>query len=166
MHVNSKVMKRTNRDEPRPVAKETAAKVPSLGGVLETVLYFEDLNTAEDFYGSVLGLKKVFAVPKRQLVFQCNNHFVLLFNPSETERNQIKINGGLIPLHGARGAGHLAFCATRKQLPAWRRKLSEAGVPIESEIAWPNGAHSIYFRDPAGNSLELATPDMWKASKD
>jgi len=70
----------------------------------------------------------------------------------------------LIPLHGARGPGHLAFRAPKRELPAWRRRLSEAGVPIESEVVWPNGARSIYFRDPAGNSLELATPDMWKNS--
>ena len=26
---------------------------------------------------------------------------------------------------------------------------------------WPNGARSIYVRDPAGNSLEFAEPALW-----
>jgi hypothetical protein len=28
-------------------------------------------------------------------------------------------------------------------------------------VTWPNGALSIYFRDPAGNSIELVTPNIW-----
>ena len=28
-------------------------------------------------------------------------------------------------------------------------------------VTWPNGARSIYFRDPAGNSLECAEPGLW-----
>ena len=26
---------------------------------------------------------------------------------------------------------------------------------------WPNGARSLYFRDPAGNSVEIAEPRLW-----
>jgi catechol 2,3-dioxygenase-like lactoylglutathione lyase family enzyme len=29
------------------------------------------------------------------------------------------------------------------------------------EFDWPNGAHSMYFRDPAGNSLEIAERALW-----
>ena len=47
-------------------------------------------------------------------------------------------------------------------IPAWREHLRQQGVAIEAEISWPSGGYSIYFRDPAGNSLELATPQMWK----
>lgn len=133
-----------------------------LQGILETVLYVDDLETAEDFYCCVLGLKKIFSVPKRQLVFKCGNGFLLLFNPGNTIRNRIHINGSAIPLHGARGAGHMAFRVPKQALKTWRQKLTEAGVGIESEVAWPSGATSVYFRDPSGNSLELATPDMWK----
>jgi hypothetical protein len=34
-------------------------------------------------------------------------------------------------------------------------------VAIEHEATWPRGGRSFYFRDPAGNSLELATPRIW-----
>src|SRR6266481_812106 len=117
---------------------------PGTNGVLETALYVDNLQTAERFYGDVLGLPKIFTVPGRQLVFRCEDSILLIFDPTHTERNQMTINGGAIPLHGARGAGHMAF--------------------QESEVSWPNGAHSIYFRDPAGNSLEFATRDIWEFS--
>ena len=32
---------------------------------------------------------------------------------------------------------------------------------IEADFRWPNGARSIYVRDPAGNSIELADPAIW-----
>ena len=42
----------------------------------------------------------------------------------------------------------------------WRTLLQEAGVPIEAEVRWPGGGRSLYVRDPAGNSIELATGDV------
>ena len=35
------------------------------------------------------------------------------------------------------------------------------GVGIESTVEWPQGGRSIYFRDPAGNSLEFAEARIW-----
>ncbi len=32
---------------------------------------------------------------------------------------------------------------------------------IESEFEWPQGGHSIYIRDPSGNSIEFAEPRIW-----
>src|SRR5437899_114180 len=137
---------------------------PGTNGVLETALYVDNLQAAERFYGEVLGLPKIFTVPGRQLVYRCEDSVLLVFDPAHTEKNQMMINGGTIPLHGARGAGHMAFRVSKEQLNLWREHLRAKGVAIESEVPWPNGAHSIYFRDPAGNSLELATPDMWNVS--
>src|SRR5262249_55953440 len=104
----------------------------------------------------------IFAVPGRQLVFQCQESIVLIFNPNHTQREQVVINGGVIPFHGTSGAGHMAFRVDKNDLENWRERFRIADVAIESEVNWPNGAHSIYFRDPAGNSLELATPNVWK----
>ncbi len=44
---------------------------------------------------------------------------------------------------------------------SWKRHLESQGVEIEKDMLWPNGARSIYFRDPAGNCLELASPLVW-----
>ena len=140
------------------------SETPGLNGVLETSLYVDNLEAAERFYSRILGLPKIYSVPGRQLVFRCDSGVLLIFDPSQTERNQMTINGGAIPLHGTHGAGHMAFRVSREQLNAWRERLRAKGVAIESEIDWPNGAHSIYFRDPAGNSLEFATPDIWEIS--
>jgi len=138
-----------------------SANLPSLSGVLETALYVNDLEAAERFYSGVLGLPKIYSVSGRQLVFRCGDGVLLIFDPKRTEVEKMVINGGAIPLHGARGAGHMAFRAPKVLLDNWRERLRVHGVAIESEISWPNGAHSIYFRDPAGNSLEFATPDIW-----
>ena len=143
-------------------ASENKSTAPTaVSGILETALYVNDLERADHFYGGILGLEKIFAVPGRQLVFKCQESVLLIFNPQHTERERVVINGGAIPLHGARGPGHMAFCVAKSQLEAWRKHLHDSAVAIESEVSWPNGAHSIYFRDPAGNSVELATPDMW-----
>jgi len=150
--------------EPRDEAKPTPDKpgqAPLLG-VYETALYLDDLAAAERFYGGVLGLEKIFSAPGRQLVYRCQENFVLLFNAQQTTVERIVINGGAIPFHGAKGPGHMAFRVTADTLETWRRRFREAGVNIESEVIWPNGAQSLYFRDPAGNSLELATPDLWR----
>jgi catechol 2,3-dioxygenase-like lactoylglutathione lyase family enzyme len=39
--------------------------------------------------------------------------------------------------------------------------LREQGVAIEGRTDWSRGGHSIYFRDPDGHLLELATPGLW-----
>jgi catechol 2,3-dioxygenase-like lactoylglutathione lyase family enzyme len=124
--------------------------------VLETCLYVNDLSAAEAFYGRVLGLELDARVVGRHVFFRCGEGMLLLFNPEATQRAV-----GEIPTHGARGTGHVAFAATEESLPAWREHLAQNSVPIEAEIAWPGGGHSIYFRDPSGNSLELATPQTW-----
>jgi catechol 2,3-dioxygenase-like lactoylglutathione lyase family enzyme len=46
-------------------------------------------------------------------------------------------------------------------LDGWRRRIEGHGVVIEKEVGWPRGGRSIYFRDPAGNSVELVTPGLW-----
>jgi len=150
-------------NHPSRSSTNTGKTPPSFSGVLETSLYVDDLERADRFYGQILGLVKIFSVPGRQLAFCCQESVVLIFNPEQTEREPIVINGGAIPLHGARGPGHVAFRVAKTELNAWRDHFRDVGVPIESEVSWPSGAHSIYFRDPAGNSLELATPDMWKS---
>jgi catechol 2,3-dioxygenase-like lactoylglutathione lyase family enzyme len=124
--------------------------------VLETCLYVDDLAAAEAFYRDVLGLEFASRQPDRHVFFRCGGRMLLLFNPAESEKE-----GQELPAHGARGPGHVAFAAAPEEIPAWRTHLESRGVTIEREIAWPSGGASLYFRDPAGNSLEIATPEIW-----
>ena len=63
--------------------------------------------------------------------------------------------------HGSRGQGHAALRIDDADYDAWKVWLVERGVEIEMEVKWPPGGRSIYFRDPAGNSVELAAGDVW-----
>jgi catechol 2,3-dioxygenase-like lactoylglutathione lyase family enzyme len=124
--------------------------------VLETSLYVTDLEAAAEFYSDVLGLQAFSEVKGRHAFFRCGDGVVLLFNPSATQEE-----GGQVPPHGAHGAGHVAFAIQASDIPAWREHLSAHGVAVEREVTWPGKGQSIYFRDPAGNSVELATPQIW-----
>ncbi len=126
--------------------------------ILETCLYVDDLEAAEEFYSRVLGLRMFSRVQGRHAFFRCGHSVFLLFNPART----IKPEGEIpVPTHGTQGPGHVSFAMRPADIPAWREHLSQHNVPIEAEITWPSGGYSIYFRDPAGNSVELATPQTW-----
>jgi catechol 2,3-dioxygenase-like lactoylglutathione lyase family enzyme len=124
--------------------------------ILETCLYVDDLDVAADFYQRVLGLEKESRVEGRHIFFRCGDAMFLVFNSKQTQQAD-----GIVPTHGALGPGHVAFAVERSELDHWREQLAAQHVPLEKEIRWPNGGHSIYFRDPAGNSVELATPQVW-----
>lgn len=129
-------------------------------GVLETSLYAADLAAAERFYGDVLGLELHGREPGRHVFFRCGATMLLVFDPSRTEE-PAAVSGQTVPAHGARGPGHAAFAVPARELDAWRARLAAHGVAIESEVSWPGGGRSLYFRDPAGNSLEIASPAIW-----
>lgn len=128
--------------------------------ILESALYAADLDAAEAFYTGVLGLGVLARVPGRHVFFRVGAGVLLIFNPEATAQ---PLPGARLPVppHGARGPGHLCFAAARDEIARWRARLTAAGVPIEAEFDWPNGARSLYFRDPAGNSLECAEPRLW-----
>jgi catechol 2,3-dioxygenase-like lactoylglutathione lyase family enzyme len=128
--------------------------------ILETALYAADLDAAEAFYGGILGLARVARVGERHVFFGLGGAMLLVFNPAETERPPHD-SALPVPAHGARGPGHVAFRATAEELDGWRERLAAAGVAIEADFRWPNGARSIYVRDPAGNSVEFAEPGLW-----
>lgn len=124
--------------------------------ILESVLYAEDLDAARDFYEPVLGLEEISFDPSRSLFLKLEESVLIIFKASKTI-----IPDSIVPPHGTTGPGHLAFAATTGEIQDWRNKLGEAGIEIIKEISWPNGAESIYFKDPAGNILEFATRDLW-----
>lgn len=123
--------------------------------LLETALYAEDLAAAERFYVDVLGLEVVSKFGDA-VAFSSGRSVLLVFDPRRTsspDRN--------VPPHGAVGQGHIAFAVPDEEIAVWRRRLDEHDVEIEAEVAWKVG-RSLYFRDPAGNLVELAPPRLWK----
>jgi catechol 2,3-dioxygenase-like lactoylglutathione lyase family enzyme len=129
--------------------------------VLESCLSAADLDAAEEFYTRVIGLAKHAREDGRHVFFRCGNGMVLVFNPEKTSTVATEVGGAPVPLHGTRGAGHLAFAVREEDIASWRSHLDAHGVGIESEVHWPQGGTSLYVRDPAGNSIELATPKIW-----
>jgi catechol 2,3-dioxygenase-like lactoylglutathione lyase family enzyme len=137
-----------------------------IDGVLETCLYAADLAAAERFYAEVLGLGVYSREPARHVFFRCGRAMLLVFDPARTSAAPGAVGGVPVPAHGATGAGHVAFRVPERELEAWRTRLGEAGVAVEAEIAWPRGGRSLYVRDPAGNSVELASPKLWGLAED
>ena len=126
--------------------------------VVETCLYAEDLDAEEAFYRDVIGLDPAQREDHRHVFFRCGAQMVLIFNPVETNDESDDFD---VPRHGCWGRGHIAFAAAEDDLEAWREKLAAYRIAIDLETTWPNGGRSIYFRDPAGNSVELVTLRLW-----
>ncbi len=49
----------------------------------------------------------------------------------------------------------MALAIAPDDMTEWRARLQAHGVEIEHEQTWSQGSHSLYFRDPDDNSLEL-----------
>ena len=82
---------------------------------------------------------------------------LLLFQRGSTLET-VRMPGGTIPPHDGHGPLHIAFAVAADELAAWETRLGERGIAIEGRTDWSRGGHSIYFRDPDGHLLELATP--------
>lgn len=109
-----------------------------------------------------MGLEKITRVDTRHVFFRVGTGVLLVFNPEETEKPP-RNPAMPVPSHGARGPGHVCLAMPGAAIERWRSRLQEAGVAIDADFTWPNGARSIYVRDPAGNSVELAEPKLWRS---
>lgn len=128
--------------------------------ILETALYCDDLDRAAAFYRDVLGAPLLFQ-DARLAAFDAGTGTVLLLFRRGASRDGMPVAGGQIPPHDGAGPAHVAFAIAAQDLPDWERRLAGAGISIESRLNWPRGGQSIYFRDPEGHSVELATPGVW-----
>jgi catechol 2,3-dioxygenase-like lactoylglutathione lyase family enzyme len=134
--------------------------VPKLDRVLETALYVDDLERAAAFYDEVLELP-ILSKDARFRAYDVGGTNVLLLFLRGATLDTVHLPGGTIPPHDGHGPLHVAFAVARDDLPAWERRLGERGIEIEGRTDWPRGGRSIYFRDPDGHLLELATPGLW-----
>ena len=134
--------------------------MPRLNGLLETALYVEHLDRAARFYEDVLGLPTLTEDGRFKAYDVAGRSVLLLFKRGATLET-VKLPGGTIPPHDGEGPVHIAFAVSAEDLPAWERALADHGIAIEGRTRWQRGGESIYFRDPDGHLLELATPGLW-----
>jgi catechol 2,3-dioxygenase-like lactoylglutathione lyase family enzyme len=129
--------------------------MPPIEHLVEAGIYADDLEQAEAFYRDVLGLEPVIREPGKHVFFRAGDSMLLVFRAEESLKERS------LPQHGSRGPGHFALGIPDTACDEWRRHLREHGIEIEQEVGWPQGARSLYFRDPAGNSVELLTRGLW-----
>lgn len=135
--------------------------MPPVLSILETALYVDSLDRAAEFYDHLFGFP-VLQRDDRMLAYDVNGRSVLLLFVRGATVEPVQTGGGLIPPHDGDGRLHIAFAATHAAFGDWRAHLDAHGVTIEGTSDWARGGHSLYFRDPDGNLLEIAaTPGLW-----
>lgn len=133
---------------------------PRIDGVLETALYVDDMARAARFYDQVLGLPRLLSTSRLTVFDAGAGSVLLLFAKGMTEADS-QTQGGVVPGHYGSGRLHFALAIAEEAYDPWRAYLVAQGVTIRSEVAWPRGARSLYFDDPDGHVVELATPGLW-----
>ena len=134
--------------------------MPAILGVLETALYVEEFERACPFYEQVLGLNSIYR-DQRLCAYDVGGRGVLLLFLRGQSLQTVHLPGGTIPPHDGQGPVHIALSIGAADREAWEAKLSAAAIAIEGRTRWPRGGESIYFRDPDGHLIELATPGLW-----
>jgi catechol 2,3-dioxygenase-like lactoylglutathione lyase family enzyme len=134
--------------------------MPKLLGILETALYVDQFERACAFYEQVLGLNSIYR-DARLCAYDVGGRGVLLLFLRGASLETMHMPGGTIPPHDGHGPVHMALSVGADEHAAWEALLKDAGVEIEGRTKWPRGGESIYFRDPDGHLLELATPGLW-----
>lgn len=134
--------------------------IPALGGIVETGLTVADVDRAVGFYTRVFGLKVMFRDFRMAALDVAPGQALLLFLAGSSTHGS-RVPGGFVPGFDAVGRSHFAFAIPVAALAGWRARLAASDVAVESEVRWPRGAVSLYFRDPDGNLGELVTPGLW-----
>lgn len=134
---------------------------PPIEGIVETILYVEDMARAVAFYRDELGFEPMIGDPVRFQSFKAGVRQVLLLFKRGATLVPTEVPGGIIPPHDGGGSHHIGFAVTAAAYDTWLVRLRTRGIAVESEAKWERGGRSVYFRDPDGHLLELITPGIW-----
>jgi catechol 2,3-dioxygenase-like lactoylglutathione lyase family enzyme len=126
-------------------------------GVHHITLIGADRQTSIDFWEGLLGMPFIFEQPNLDVPEE--NH--LYFDPGDGRLITVftREDRDVDPSPNPEGIGnlhHLAFNVSRATYTQVARRLDERGVPHSGEID-RGFMDSIYFRDPLGQLIELAS---------
>jgi catechol-2,3-dioxygenase len=127
--------------------------------VVETCIYSSDLESMKKFYVGILGLPIVQEEGEKLIFLKAGKSMLLIFNPLRTS-----INNEQLPTHGAMtppSSIHFAMEIEEQEYQPCKELLAAHAIAIEKEVKWNSKTKSLYFRDPAGNLVELITPGGW-----
>ncbi len=133
---------------------------PPIDGLLETSLYARDVKRTAAFYRDLFVFRMLVDSPRLVAFDVAARSVLLVFQAGSTEDDIVDARGR-IPGHDGGGRLHLALSIASEDLDAWRKRLADQGVEIVGEYRWRRGGVSLYFRDPDGALVELATPGLW-----
>ena len=133
--------------------------------VVETCIYSSDLESMKKFYVGILGLSVIQEEEEGdKLIFlKAGKSMLLIFDPLRTN-----VNNDKLPTHGAMtppSSIHFAMEVEEQDYQPCKELLVRNGIAIEKEVNWNSKTKSLYFRDPAGNLVELITPGSWPVER-
>lgn len=134
---------------------------PPLQGLVETALYVTDVKRSRDFYVRIFGFEPMGGDERIQPLVVKEGQVLLLFKRGATLK-PIPLGGGFIPPHDGGGEQHFAFGIELEAYEDWKTFLQGLHIELESEVVWPSGGRSLYFRDPDRLVVELVTRGVWK----
>jgi catechol-2,3-dioxygenase len=127
--------------------------------VVETCIYSSDLESMKKFYVEIIGLSVIQEERDKLIFLRAGKSMLLIFDPLRTS-----INNESLPTHGAMtppSSIHFAMEIEEEEYPRCKEHLGRNGIAIQKEVNWDGKTKSLYFRDPAGNLVELITSGGW-----
>jgi catechol-2,3-dioxygenase len=133
--------------------------IMKINKVIETSIYSFDLESMKKFYVDILGLLPLEEERDKLIFLKAGKSMLLIFNPARTsvDNNRLPAHGTVTPPSSI----HFAMEIKDQDYLDWKELLVKNSISIEKEVDWKSNAKSLYFRDPAGNLVELITPGEW-----